>query len=713
MSSAADPTAAFLAALQASRLLSTAQHQDITAWAAQAKADVPTLAKEINRRGWLTPYQIKEIARGRGKDLILGIYVVLDLLGEGGMGRVFKAHNTRLGRDEALKIIRADKLKHTSARARFTLEMQALGKVKHPNVVTAFDAGPLDDLHFVSMELIDGIDLTRMVRERGPLPVAEACEYIRQSALGLQHALELGMVHRDIKPSNILVSRDGKQVKIVDLGLARLQEPIQEGANRVTQEGFVIGTPDFLAPEQARNPAGVDIRADIYALGATLFYILPGKVPYDGANATEKLLKHCTEPPPALLPLRLDAPPQLERLIHWCMAKRAEDRPQTPHQLALALQPFCPPTTSGTHRVATLPHQIYNYPTAPPIPAIDPNSSSQVFKLPAQSNDQDPIRRRAKAGFPYAMVLLLFGILLLLAILAYAAYRAWQPKPIPPVESFTNTVEMKMLKIEGGTFDMGSPSTEPGRAEPKPRQPDDETPVNKVTIRGPFLMSATEVTHNQYLKVIGTSPPLSSVVRRAFNAADHPVEFVSYEDAMEFCRKLTEKEKNEAHARAGWAYRLPTEAEWEYCCRAGTKTPFAFGDKLSNLDRGPEAPMIGACYTPTGGEKEVLLEGDTKPEPGIEEIPIRAATFRPNAWGLYDMHGNAAEWCLDWYKRGYPSSEPRDNPTGPPTGERRVVRGGSFKDPASACRSAARIGFSPSERRVTIGFRVVYAPVIK
>ena len=263
MSSAADPTAVFLAALQASRLLSAAQLQDITAWAAQAHADVPATAKEINRRAWLSVYQIKEIARGRGKDLIMGNYVVSDLLGEGGMGRVFKAHNTRLGRDEALKVIRADKLKHPSAQARFTLEMQALGKVKHPNVVTAFDAGPLGDSHFVSMELIDGIDLTRMVRERGPLPMPLACEYIRQSALGLQHALELGMVHRDIKPSNILVSRDGKQVKLVDLGLARLHEPSSEGANRVTQEGFVIGTPDFLAPEQARNPAGVDIRADI------------------------------------------------------------------------------------------------------------------------------------------------------------------------------------------------------------------------------------------------------------------------------------------------------------------------------------------------------------------------------------------------------------------------------------------------------------------
>src|SRR5262249_17902795 len=221
-------------------------------------------------------------------------------------------------------------------------EMQALGKVKHPNVVTAYDADAIGDTHFVSMEFIDGADLTRLVRERGPLPVLAACEYIRQGALGLQHAHELGMVHRDIKPSNLLVTRDGRTVKLVDLGLARLAEPATEGANRITQEGFVIGTPDFLAPEQARNPGAVDIRADIYALGATLFYILTGKVPYEGANPTEKLLKHCTEPPPWLLPLRPDAPPQVEQIIHWCMAKQPQDRPQPPNQLALALQPFYP-----------------------------------------------------------------------------------------------------------------------------------------------------------------------------------------------------------------------------------------------------------------------------------------------------------------------------------------------------------------------------------
>lgn len=701
MSTAADPTAAFLTALQASRLLATPQLQDISAWAAQQKPDVATLAKEINRRGWLTIYQLKEIIRGRGKDLILDQYVLLDLLGEGGMGRVYKAHNTRLGRDEALKVIRGDKLKHPSAQARFTLEMQALGKVKHPNVVTAFDAGPIGDVHFVSMELIEGTDLTRMVRERGPLPAVQACEYIRQAALGLQHAFELGMVHRDIKPSNILVSRDGRQVKLVDLGLARLNDPILEGGNRVTQDGYVIGTPDFLAPEQARNPAGVDIRADVYALGATLYFLLTAKVPFDGANATEKLLKHCTEPPPQLLPLRPDAPPQLEHLIHWCMSKRPEDRPQTPLELARVLEPFCPQTASGVQQFAAsrLP------PPAFPTPMVESSSNSQIFKLPPPSNDTDPIRRRAKAGFPWGIVLLGCSGLVLAGILGYAGYLAFRPASVPPVESFENSVKLSMVKIEGGTCEMGSPPNEPGRAEKKDRLPDDEAPVHTVTIRGPFLISATEVTHGQWHKVMGSSPSQSLVVKRAAKPENHPVEFVSYDEAVEFCRKLTEKEKKEPHARPGWAYRLPTEAEWEYCCRAGTATPFAFGPSIFNLKQ--------ARYTATGSERELDLEGGCPPGGAPEDLPGPVAKYEPNPWGLYDMHGNVAEWCQDWYKRGYPGPEPRDNPTGPQSGDRRVVRGGSFKDPASACRSAARFYLAPSERRATIGFRVVYAPINK
>ena len=169
------------------------------------------------------------------------------------MGRVYRARDTRLGRDVALKIIRRRKLKHPAAEPPFKHEIEALAKMKHVNVVEVFNADQVGDTHYYEMEYVDGADLTRLVRERGPLPVFEACEYIRQAALGLQHAFEKGLVHRDIKPSNILVSRIDFVVKLVDLGLARIMEAEEPNAGRVTQEGFVIGTPTS-APEQARNP---------------------------------------------------------------------------------------------------------------------------------------------------------------------------------------------------------------------------------------------------------------------------------------------------------------------------------------------------------------------------------------------------------------------------------------------------------------------------
>jgi serine/threonine protein kinase/formylglycine-generating enzyme required for sulfatase activity len=698
MSSAADPTAAFLSALGQSNLLGPARMQTLAEWATLARPDVPALAKELNRRGWLTPYQIKEVFKGRGRALVVDRYVLLDLLGEGGMGRVFKAHDTRLGRDVALKIIRKERLTHPAAMARFGQEMLALGKLQHPNVVQAFDASQTGDTHFVVMEFLDGLDLTRLVRERGPLPVAEACYYVQQAALGLHHAHESGLVHRDIKPSNILVGRDGRTVKLVDLGLARLHEAAGEGLNRVTLDGFVIGTPDFLAPEQARNPAGVDIRADVYALGATLFYLLTAKVPFDGANATEKLLKHCTDPPPPLRPLRPDAPPPVEQIVHWCLAKRPEDRPQTPLQLAMALHPFCPQPSPGYHAPAP---PGYPYPAPPAAP--EPAPSSQLFKLPAQTTDADPIRRRAEQRFPVGLLLVGLGSLFVVGVFAFGVYRVFiRGFGDGPVEPFANAVGMKLVKIDGGTFKMGSPAGEPGRPAPRPDFPDDEGPVHEVTIAGPFLMSATEVTHNQYTRVMGSSPPQSPTVKFAANASEHPADAVSHEDAVEFCRRLTEKDKGQPHARSGWAYRLPTEAEWEYACRAGTDTPFGVGSK----DRLVFRPQLKqALFTVTGTDP--VEDGDAV-EPS--QLPGKVGQFPPNAWGLYDMHGNVAEWCQDWYRPGYPGDGPRDNPLGPASGDKKVVRGGSFRDPASACRSAARSWARPSERRDTIGFRVVYAP---
>lgn len=711
MSSAGDPIAAFFANLRGCSLLRPAQLQELWAWTAVARPDVPALAKEISRRGWLTPFQIKEIFRGRGRELIIDRFVLQDLLGEGGMGRVYRATDTRMGRTVALKVIRREKLQHGPAQARFEQEVQALSKMKHPNVVDVFDAGKVGETHYYVMEYIDGCDLTKLVRDTGPLAVIDACDYIRQAALGLHHAFEKGLVHRDIKPSNILVSRTNRVVKLVDLGLARLMDqepPLGAEAERITREGFVIGTPDFLAPEQARNPMAVDIRADIYALGSTLYYILTGKVPFDGTTPTEKLLKHCSDPPPPLLPRRPDAPPPVEHIIHWCMAKDPAARPQTPLQLALALQPFCPPAptgfpsptsgrhpitpvapSSGSNPVPVLPTHPYPYGPPQPLPP-DPARSSVVFRLPVQLDAADPIRRRARRSFPWATVLLGLGAIVVAGILGFAAYEAFLRPDEPPPESFTNSLGIRMVKLDGGTFRMGSPENEPGHRP-------DEAPQHSVTIRGPLLVAATEVSHSQYLKLMGSSPARSA--EKAHRAQNRPVESVTWDEANEFCRKLTEVEKDQKWARKGWAYRLPTEAEWEYAARAGTTSPFAFGDHIVFEKQGLFRPTDGDLLG-IGGEENPVL-------------PAEVERGEANRFGLRYLHGNVAEWCLDWYRPGYPGDAARDNPTGPADGDKRVVRGGSFRDPAAATRSAARASARPNERRDDVGFRIVYAPLQK
>jgi formylglycine-generating enzyme required for sulfatase activity len=278
---------------------------------------------------------------------------------------------------------------------------------------------------------------------------------------------------------------------------------------------------------------------------------------------------------------------------------------------------------------------------------------------------------------------------------------------------------MKMVRLEGGTFHMGSPADEPGRPPVTAGEPDPEGPVHEVTVSGPFLMAATEVTFAQYWKVMDNTSPKGSVsrARGANQLPSHPVEGVTYDEAVDFCRRLTAKDRDQPHARPGWAYRLPTEAEWEYAARAGTTTPFGVGENgADRLVYRPQQKLYAAYFTVTGSDP---CE-DADPAPPLP-IPAKAGQCPPNRWGLYDMHGNVAEWCQDWYRPGYPADGPRTDPTGPAAGDRRVVRGGSFKDPASACRSAARkgvrpfaVGDDPADPSTgTIGFRVVYAPVPK
>ena len=217
-------------------------------------------------------------ARGSGREY-LGSYELLEEIGRGGMGIVYKARHTKLDRVVALKVLPAERVRDPEFVARFQREMQAVGRLDHQNIVRATDGGEAAGKHFLVMEYIPGVNLEELVRQRGPLAVADACELIRQAALGLQCAHEHGMVHRDVKPSNLMLTPDG-QVKIFDLGLAKLRTTPSSGPE-MTGTGQKMGTAGYMAPEQLADCRAVDIRADIYSLGCTLFKLLTGHAPFD------------------------------------------------------------------------------------------------------------------------------------------------------------------------------------------------------------------------------------------------------------------------------------------------------------------------------------------------------------------------------------------------------------------------------------------------
>jgi WD40 repeat protein/serine/threonine protein kinase len=298
--------------------------------------DPRQLARELLQRGWLTPFQLNQLFQGRAADLVLGQHVLLERLGEGGMGQVFKARHARLDRVVALKVIRKDRLVHKGALSRFQREARAAARLSHPNIVSVFDADEVAGTHFLVMEYVEGVDLSRYVKQHGPLPVDLAVSCIRQAALGLQHAYERGLVHRDIKPANLLLTRAG-QVKILDMGLARVDQVAEDDSSTLTQEGSVMGSLDYIAPEQAKDSHQADIRSDLYSLGCSLYYLLSGRVPFPGGTAMEKLLKHGTETATPIATLRPDLPAWLAAVTSRLMAKRPEDRFQTPAELIHAL----------------------------------------------------------------------------------------------------------------------------------------------------------------------------------------------------------------------------------------------------------------------------------------------------------------------------------------------------------------------------------------
>lgn len=270
----------------------------------------------------------------------IGEYRIERPLGHGGMGCVFLAQHSKLGRQVALKILASHRLPDATMRERFETEMRAVGNLSHPNIVAAHDARDIDGMAVLITEFIDGFDLGELVRRTGPLAQADACEIIRQVAVALQYTHEQGFVHRDVKPSNIMLSQAG-QVKLLDLGLARVDGVA--GPSELTASGQAMGTADYIAPEQIQDSRSVDVRADIYALGCTLFKLLTGQAPFaDARHATafDKMTAHVSKQPPKLSDHLPGAPEKLVELIEAMLAKAPSARPQQPTEVALKLGEF-------------------------------------------------------------------------------------------------------------------------------------------------------------------------------------------------------------------------------------------------------------------------------------------------------------------------------------------------------------------------------------
>jgi formylglycine-generating enzyme required for sulfatase activity/serine/threonine protein kinase len=892
-------------------------------------------------------------------------YEVKRELGRGGMGVVYLAHNRMMGRDEVLKVMGQHLMDYPGVLERFLREIRSVARLRHPNIVTAYHASRLGQSVVFAMEYVEGLDLSRLVEIKGPMPVAHACLFIRQAALGLQHAHEKGLVHRDIKPGNLILSREGTTatVKILDFGLAKAarEEKVEDN---LTSPGQALGTPTYIAPEQITDAQTADIRADIYSLGGTLYFLLTGRPPFQAKTLYELYQAHISRLADPLNQVRPDVPAELAAVVARMMAKDPAERFQTPGEVAQALKPFCtkanavlkanvsaagpakagPSTVEaavaatqletdadrqsvrpgnaagstvarsgwesmvdfqeterktgaatevaprpwnpwvwssvavgvlilsvfaawmgvvfkvktsdgkgmivlenvpkdseilvdgdkitfawpgvgkpleiravpGQHKVEVKKDGFATFGEVVTVKADDSEeitvrletggsgesgfvplfngkdltgwkthpsqpgnwylengvlvgSGSPLSHLYTERDDFSDFHLRVRArtndhgnggvcfraqyedlsqneGFPHG-----FGAQISAARLPFTgslwvipggffeggvrespvAAGQWftleiiaegdrivvmidgkitaklddgksrflrghialeqvnaearvefssieirelngthgptTPDPAAPKE-ISNTIGMKLVLIPAGEFLMGSPdSDEEAYSQEKPQ--------HNVRITRPFYLGVHEVTQGQYRVITGEVPS-------GFEGPnDLPMVNVSWTDAISFCNKLSEREgwkpfyQLGAEVKSGTeGYRLPTEAEWEYACRAGSTAKYSSGDDWDHGNAGRRIRPVGQT--------------------------------QPNAWGLYDMHGNVREWCWDWYDPRYYAQSQAANPLGPPHASDRVNRGGSWDVHPRYCRSAYRDGLPPAYRSIYVGLRV-------
>ncbi len=623
----------------------------------------------------------------------LGRYEVVRKLGQGGMGSVLLARDPVLDRLVALKLPHFQADDGPQVIERFYREARAMAAVHHPNLCPIFDVGDADGHPFLAMAFIDGRSLAETIQSGQPLDAGKAVRLVRTTALAVQAIHEAGVVHRDLKPSNVMIDGRG-QPMVTDFGLATRARPDDA---ELTRSGAVVGSPAYMAPEQVRSQVDqIGPRTDVYALGVMLYQLLCGRRPFEGTAASVfGKIESGARPKPLTETANVDR--RLQTVCLKAMTHNVDDRYTSAAEFAAALEPFALDRASrsvrGGPRVVAAPAiavslllaiALYLWWKKPEIAQVDDSSTSSVAAKSVPANQvirEEPKPPRAPMAIaPFT------------EDEAEQYQEAWAESLGASVEH-ENSLGMKLRLIPPGEFLMGAPDDDP---EAKVH----EKPQHRVRLTRPFWIGTTEVTTEQFAVFINDTGyvteaqadgqgayavgngrlPALTWDRRKDHAAN-PVQCVSWTDARKFCDWLSEKEGRE--------YRLPTEAEWEFTCRAGTNERYYFGNEF-----------------------DVNLANSGRTE-DRQLAPV--AQYRANAFGLYDMHGNVHEICLD-AGRAY-TAETVVDPVGSLAPEDcAVVRGGAISSPPSSLRSSqryltdSRLGPGQSFATEVKGFRVVLLP---
>lgn len=620
--------------------------------------------------------------------LTIGQYCLIRFLGRGGMGDVYEAENLALKRREAIKFVRSRLILNPQALARFQTEIESTAKLQSSNIVSVYNAGQFEGRPYMVMEYLDGNSVHQYVRHRielgKPLSVDEAVEIVTQAARGLQYAHEKGFIHRDVKPGNLWITPD-KTVKVLDLGLAIARARDAAGVQ-------IVGTPDFMPPEQCSQSGIADPRSDIYSLGCTLFYILTGVVPFGGkdySSSEKKMEAQRTRSLPPLSQFRKGVPAHIQNVLNRMTAKDAAKRYSSMAEVIEALKPnsFRKPFTmalAGTIVLAAVAAWAFNSQPTDLTNSGDNSKNVSVSDVKTEAPVQDviaPFPTGKQAGEklirvadgveyvfrwcpPGSFLMGNDGVVISKDMTIEQLMDIAKQNQLLPDDKLADFEKRIKNSSSMQSFDQKMLHNDLYFELTWNPKVNTKSPPQKVAIPNGFWILDCEVTQQMWFAVMPNSSAYDAI--HILNSPENsPVRNVSWLDAQEFCKQLAKKLKVNVE--------LLSEEQWEYACRAG-----------------------GAESSETCAQQAVSFED-------FLTVPALARSKSPNSWDIYDMPGNVKEWCSNEYIALDKSKTPAENSQKP----LKTIRGGSYLEQLKISDFCSVRDYRAIDNRdVKVGFRI-------